>query len=390
MQKLLTRLFVKNSDDIKNPTVRRAYGTMTSITGILLNLLLFVIKLVAGTLSGSISIRADAINNLSDAGSSVISLISFKLSAKPADRQHPFGHARIEYVASMIVSFLILFIGVELVRSSAEKLLAPVAPVLNTITMIILSLSVLLKLWLALFNHSVGKRIDSEVIRATAADSLSDAGATAAVLLATVLAHLLPDSVAPYIDPVMGILVAALIFWAGLKVLNDTKNSILGEAPDRETVETIKSVVAEYPDALGIHDLTVHNYGPGRVIASLHVEVDGKQDIFHTHDTIDRIENRLRREFGLDCTIHLDPIVIDDENVIFWREKVAELSQKLHNGIKIHDFRMVPGTTHTNLIFDMEIPFEIKEDDEAIKAKMATLIADISPTHFAVITIDRV
>ena len=227
MQKLLTRLFVKNSDDIKNPIVRRAYGTMTSVTGILVNLLLFAIKLVAGSLSGSISIRADAVNNLSDAGSSVISLISFKLSAKPADRKHPFGHARIEYVASMIVSFLILFIGVELVRSSAEKLMAPVAPILSTVAVIILSISILLKLWLALFNRGIGKRIDSEVIRATAADSLSDACATAAVLIATVLGHFLPEQVAPYIDPIMGILVAALIFWAGLKVLNDTKNSIL-------------------------------------------------------------------------------------------------------------------------------------------------------------------
>ena len=390
MQKLLTRLFVKNSDDIKNPIVRRAYGTMTSVTGILVNLLLFAIKLVAGTLSGSISIRADAVNNLSDAGSSVISLISFKLSAKPADRKHPFGHARIEYVASMIVSFLILFIGVELVRSSAEKLMAPVAPILSTVAVIILSISILLKLWLALFNRGVGKRIDSEVIRATAADSLSDACATAAVLIATVLGHFLPEQVAPYIDPIMGILVAALIFWAGLKVLNDTKNSILGEAPDDETVETIKRIVAQYPDALGIHDLTVHNYGPGRVMASLHVEVDGKQDIFQTHDTIDQIESRLRQEFGMDCTIHLDPIVTDDEHVTFWREKVTELSQKLQHGIKIHDFRMVPGTTHTNLIFDMEVPFEAKDSDECIKAKMAALIADISPSHFAVITIDRV
>ena len=390
MQKLLTRLFVKNSDDIKNPIVRRAYGTMTSVTGILVNLLLFAIKLVAGTLSGSISIRADAVNNLSDAGSSVISLISFKLSAKPADRKHPFGHARIEYVASMIVSFLILFIGVELVRSSAEKLMAPVAPILSTVAVIILSISILLKLWLALFNRGVGKRIDSEVIRATAADSLSDACATAAVLIATVLGHFLPEQVAPYIDPIMGILVAALIFWAGLKVLNDTKNSILGEAPDDETVETIRRIVAQYPDALGIHDLTVHNYGPGRVMASLHVEVDGKQDIFQTHDTIDQIESRLRQEFGMDCTIHLDPIVTDDEHVTFWREKVTELSQKLQHGIKIHDFRMVPGTTHTNLIFDMEVPFEAKDSDECIKAKMAALIADISPSHFAVITIDRV
>lgn len=390
MIKLLTKLFVKNSEDVRHPAVRRAYGTLVSVTGILLNLLLFAVKLVAGMLSHSVSILADAVNNLSDAGSSVISLVSFKLSAKPADREHPFGHARIEYIASMIVSFIILFIGAELVIGAVEKLIAPVAIDFNLIAVIILCVSILLKLWLGAFNRRVGKRIDSEVMTATATDCFSDAAATAAVLVATVAARFVPQSVAVYIDPIMGILVAALILWAGLRVLNETKNSILGEAPDEETVKAIRRVVGEYPDALGIHDLYVHKYGPGRTLASLHVEVDGKRDIFETHDTIDVIERRLQSEYGIDCTIHLDPIIIDDEAVTEWREKIAELAKKCHDGIKIHDFRMVPGTTHTNLIFDMEVPFEVKQSDGELKAEMAAAIAESAPDFFAVITVDRV
>ncbi len=391
MQKLLTRLFVKNSENVKDPAVRRAYGKLVSAVGILLNLLLAAFKLLAGLLTGSISISADAVNNLSDAGSSLISLISFKISAKPADREHPFGHARIEYVATMIVAFLILFIGVELIKGSVEKLLAPVRIDFSLLAVVILSVSVLAKLWLALFNRGIGKRIDSDVMRATAADSLSDAAATAAVLVATVLSHLLRDAaVAAYIDPVMGLLVAMLILWAGLKVLNDTKNSILGEAPDGDTVDCIKRIVGEYPDALGIHDLVVHNYGPGRIIASLHVEVDGKRDIFASHDTVDLIEKRLQQECGIECTIHLDPIITDDAELSAWRERLAEFANILHNGIKIHDFRMVPGTTHTNLIFDMEVPFEVKIGDSELKARMADMIAAEAPGFFAVITVDRV
>ena len=387
---LLTKIFVKNKDNVKDPVVRRAYGTLASVVGILLNVLLAAAKLLAGTLSGSISIRADAINNLSDAGSSVISLFSFKLSAKPADRDHPFGHARMEYVASMIVSFLILFIGVELIRGAIDKLISPVPIDFNLIAIIILGASVLVKLWLAYFNRTVGKRIDSDVMRATAVDSLSDAGATAAVLVATLVSRLLPAHVSPYIDPVMGLIVAALIFWAGLRVLNDTKNSILGEAPTKEIVEQIQQVVSEFPEALGIHDLAVHNYGPGCAVASLHVEVDGKRDIFLTHDTIDLIERRLQQELGIDCTIHLDPIVTDDERVTEWRARIAALVKQIHPDIAIHDFRMVPGTTHTNLIFDMAVPFEVEESDAELKARIAELVAAEATNYFTVVTVDRV
>lgn len=389
MIKLLTRLFVKDSENVRNPHVRRAYGTMASITGILLNILLSALKFLAGWLIGSVAIRADAVNNLSDAGSSLVSLISFKLSAKPADRDHPFGHARIEYVASMIVSFLILYIGVELVKSSIEKLFTPTLLAFEWVTVIILIVSVLVKLWMALFNAKLGKKIDSEVMRATAVDSLSDAAATSAVLLATLITPVLPTTVAPYVDPVMGLVVAILIFVAGGRVLNETKNSILGEAPNHETIEVIERVVSEYPDALGVHDLVVHNYGPSRTLASLHIEVDGHRDVFSSHDMIDLIERRLREEHNIECSIHLDPIVVGDPLTDEWHARVCALAADIDARIRIHDFRMVPGTTHTNLIFDMAVPFEVKQSDATLKARLAECIAAEAPNYYTVITIDR-
>ncbi len=389
MFSLLGRLFIKNSNDVKSPTVRRAWGTLVSVVGILLNLLLFAAKFIIGTLTGAISIRADAINNLSDAGSSVISLISFKISAKPADRAHPFGHARMEYIASLVVSFFILFIGVELVRESVTKLLSPTPLVFDVLAVIVLSLSILCKLWLAFFNRSVGKKIDSDVMRATATDSLSDMAATAAVLLANLLSLVLPESAALYVDPIMGILVAILIFVAGVRVLLDTKNSILGTAPDKETVNAILRVVEEYPDALGVHDLIVHNYGPGRTLASLHIEVDGKKDIFFSHDIIDLIERRLAEEVHIDCTIHMDPVIRDDPEVAKWQEITQEILAEIDPRIGLHDFRMVPGFTHTNLIFDIAVPFELKTAPEELKNEIGERIAAIDDTYFTVITVDR-
>lgn len=390
MTPILAKIFVKDRENVFSPTVRRAYGTLSSVTGILVNLLLFAFKMIAGTLSGSLAIRADAFNNLSDAGSSVISLVSFKISAKPADRHHPFGHARIEYVASMIVCFLIFFIGAELVVGAVEKFLAPAIPAFHLLAVIILACSVLCKLWLGFFNRSLGKRINSDVLRATAADSFSDAAATAVVLIATLVAPLLPELVGQYVDPVMSGLVSVLIFVAGANILNDTKNAILGEAPSAEVLQKIRATVAEYPDALAIHDMVVHNYGAGHTIASLHVEVDGKKDIFALHDTIDLIERRLREECGIEATIHLDPILVGDPATDEWRARVEMLAKVLDERIHIHDFRMVPGHTHTNLIFDMAVPFEVAATDDELKAQMAEAVAKDAPCYFVVITVDRV
>ncbi len=388
MTELLSRLFVKNHQDASNPTVRTAYGTMVSITGIVLNLLLFVAKFVVGSLFGAISIVGDAVNNLSDAGTQIISLISFRIAAKPADREHPFGHARIEYVTSMIVSFLVMLVGFELLKSSFSQIFAPERPDSSPIAIIVLIASMLCKLWLGLFNRTIGKRIDSSVMRATAADSLSDVFATGAVLVATVLPMIFTNMTWNP-DAYMGVIVAVLIIVAGFRILNESKNAILGEAPSEEIVKQIVETVDCYEGALGIHDMVVHNYGPGRIIASLHIEVDGSVNVFETHDMIDTIEKELRENCGIAATIHMDPIVTDDEQVNALRKKTAEAVQKIHPSMQIHDFRFVAGATHTNLIFDVVVPFEVKMGEAEVRAAVAEKVKEIDPTYCVVIEVDR-
>ncbi len=388
MTELLSRLFVKNHQDSNNPTVRTAYGTMVSITGIVLNLILFTAKFVVGTLFGAISIVGDAVNNLSDAGTQIISLISFRIAAKPADREHPFGHARIEYVTSMIVSFLVMLVGFELLKSSISQIFSPERPDSSPIAIVVLVGSMLCKLWLGLFNRTIGKRIDSSVMRATAADSLSDVFATGAVLVATVLPMIFTNmSWNP--DAYMGVIVAILIIVAGFRILNESKNAILGEAPSEEIVKQITDTVDKYEGALGIHDMVVHNYGPGRIIASLHIEVDGSVDVFETHDMIDTIEKELREACGIEATIHMDPIVTDDEQVNELRAKTTQAVQKIHPSMQIHDFRFVAGATHTNLIFDVVVPFEVKMSEAEVKNAVAEKVREINPTYCVVINVDR-
>ena len=388
MTELLSRLFVKNHQDAQNPAVRTAYGTMVSITGIILNLLLFGAKFVVGSLFGAISIVGDAVNNLSDAGTQIISLISFRIAAKPADREHPFGHARIEYVTSMIVSFLVMLVGFELLKSSVSQIFSPERPDSSPIAIIVLIGSMLCKLWLGLFNRTIGKRIDSSVMRATAADSLSDVFATGAVLVATVLPMIFTD-MKWNPDAYMGVIVAALIMVAGFRILNEAKNAILGEAPSEEIVKQITETVDKYEGALGIHDMVVHNYGPGRIIASLHIEVDGSVDVFETHDMIDTIEKELREACGIEATIHMDPIVTDDEQVTALRQKTAEAVKKIHTSMQIHDFRFVAGATHTNLIFDVVVPFEVKMSEAEVKAAVAEKVKEIDPTYCVVLNVDH-
>lgn len=388
MTNLLCRLFVKNAKNTSDPVVRRAYGTLSGTVGIILNLFLFAAKFTVGLLFGSVSIIGDSINSLSDAGSQIISLIAFRISAKPADRKHPFGHARIEYVSSMIVSFLILLIGFELLKESITKILSPVFPERSWITVAVLVASILTKLWMGVFNRHIGKRIDSSVLRATAADSFSDALSTSAVLLSTLTLFLFP-SLTINLDAYMGVIVAIMIIIAGAKILNETKNSILGEAPSEETVKLIADIVNSTPGALGIHDLVVHNYGPGHVIAALHVEVDGSVDVFETHDMIDNIERILRQEHNIEATIHMDPIVTNDERVNALRARTAEAILEIHPALRLHDFRFVAGATHSNLIFDVVAPFEVPFTDDEIQMAVSHTVAQIDPSYFAVITIDR-
>ena len=385
MRKLLTRLFIKNHTDVKNPAVRAAYGTMSGIVGIIVNVLLFVAKFTVGTLSGSIAITADAVNNLSDAGASAISLVTFRISATPADREHPFGHARIEYVASMIVSLTIVLIGYELFTSSLDKVLHPSTTEFRIAAVVVLVLSICGKLWLGLFNRAQGRQIDSAVLRATGTDSLTDALSTTAVLISLLISKLSGFDT----DGYMGIIVAIIIVIAGLKILNDTKNSILGEAPDGETVAAIRNMVAEYPEARGIHDMMIHTYGASVTIASLHIEVDGSGDMFALHDLMDTIERRLMEEHNVLCTIHMDPIVTDDERVDTMRECVRKLVREIDEDFDIHDFRFVEGPTHTNLIFDVVVPYENKSDSAQIRCEIERRVAELEGKYYAVVTIDR-
>ena len=382
---LFSKLFIKNYKNTKDPGVRRAYGTMSGAVGIVANLLLAFIKMIAGIISGSIAITADAVNNLSDAGSQVVSIISFKMSAKPADRDHPFGHARIEYVASMIVSFLVLFVGIDLIGESIRKIFSPVRSEYSTLVLVILAVSVAVKIWLSIFNRKIAKKIDSSVVKATAADSLSDGIATAAVLVSAIISRYTGFET----DAYMGVIVALLILWAGINILNETKNSILGSPPEEGVVEGIVKIANEYEGILGIHDMVVHNYGPGNTIASFHAEVDGSQNVFLTHDMIDNVEKRLYSELGIRATVHMDPIVTDDERVTALRSVVLDTVRTIDERLNIHDFRFVEGVTHSNLIFDVTVPFEMKISDDELKEAISSKISQIEANYFVVLTVDR-
>lgn len=374
---------------MEDPKTRERAGTLSGIVGIVLNLLLSAAKLVAGILSSSAAVIADAVNNMSDAGSSLISLVSFRISGKPADRKHPFGHARIEYIASMIVSFLILLVGTELLMDSLRTLFGlgePSTVEISLLTLLILGGSILAKLWLALFYRKIGKMTDSSVIRAASADSLSDCASTLAVLVCSVIIRYTGWTLA---DAIVGLAVSALILIAGVRILNETKNSLLGEAPVDDTVRAIEAIVAEYREVIGVHDLLVHNYGPGHLFATFHAEVDGDGNIYHLHDVIDNLEREIHEKLGILCTIHMDPIAVGDERVSALFHLAEECTAKVDPRITIHDFRAVIGTTHTNLIFDIVLPFESRYTPDEVCEAIGKKVAEEHPDYYCVITVDR-
>lgn len=385
MVELLGRIFIRDHKNTASPAVRRAWGTLVSVIGIICNILLFAGKYILGSLLGAVSLTADAVNNLSDAGSQLISLVSFRLSAKPADRKHPYGHARIEYLASMVVAYIVVIIGFDLFRESIGRIRSGEAAQASWLSVIVLAVSMLVKLMLAVLNRSVGRRIDSSVMRATAADSLSDAGATCGVLAGQ--AVLLAWGI--NIDAYIGCVVSLLIMWAGIGLLGEQKDRIIGEAPSDELVESIRRTVLSHSGVLGVHDLMVHDYGPGRCIASLHVEVDGDADIYASHDMIDNIEKELGDTMGVSATIHLDPIVTDDAELTAARLAAAAALEAHGIGHNMHDFRMVRGKTHTNLIFDLVVPFEDRRTDADIRKEATAAIGEMGKDYIAVITIDR-
>jgi len=385
MAQWLLRLFVKEYEQVDNPRVRSRYGSLAGIAGIFLNVCLFAAKLAAGILTSSISITADAFNNLSDAGSSTVTLVSFKMAEKPPDKEHPFGHGRVEYLAALLISLAILLVGVELLKSSVDKILHPEPVVFGWLSVGILAVSVLVKLWMAYFNRVLGKKIRSSAMLATSMDSLTDAVATTAVLVgigAGQLFHI-------YLDPWLGILVALFILYTGFSTARDSLTPLLGQAPEAAFVLDIQQTVLAHPEIIGIHDLIVHDYGPGRRIISLHAEVSARSDMLAIHDVIDRIELELRGKFGCDTTIHMDPVALDDEETQALRRRVEELVRGIDPAVTIHDFRMVRGATHTNLIFDVLVPHRFHMDKKELASRIRAAVQEIDSRYFAVIRVEQ-
>ena len=385
MTNLLIRLFIKNHTQTQDQQVRQKYGWLGGIVGIFCNVILFIAKFIAGMLTASISITADALNNLSDAGSSIITLIGFKMSGKPADEEHPFGHGRMEYISGLIVSFAIILVGVELIQSSIDKIIHPEEVAFSMLSVIILLVSIGVKLWMGLFNRKLGKIINSAALKATAMDSISDVVTTATVLLGILVSILTGFS----IDGYAGIVVALFILYTGFMTAKDTLNLLLGEAPDAEFVHKIEQEVLSYEDVVGVHDLIVHNYGPGRSVVSLHAEVPCHIDILKIHDTIDIIERDLKKKFGCECVIHMDPIVTDDQKVNEVHRKMAALVKLIDPSITIHDFRMVAGPTHTNLIFDVVVPHKFRLSDEQVVEEVRYAAKTLDENYEVVVNVDK-
>lgn len=385
MVTLLSKLFIKDNQDFKNPAVRRAYGTLCSIVGIFLNLLMFAGKYIAGVISNSVSITADAFNNLSDAASSIITLLGFRLSGKKPDPDHPFGHGRIEYISGLAVSFAILLMGFELLKDSVSKIIHPEAITPSLLAGGIMVASILIKVYMAIYNTRVGKKIDSAAMKSVAADSLSDTASTTVVLVSMIISHFTSIN----IDAYAGALVALLILYTGYNSAKETISPLLGVAPEAEFVRQIEEITMQSCHIIGIHDLIVHDYGPGRLFVSLHAEVPGDEDVFVLHDEIDNAEMRLRELLGCEAIIHMDPVATNDETLNAYKDDITKLISFYDEIISIHDFRMVPGTTHTNLIFDAVVPANYKKTNEVVKEELTELVQKEIEGCYAVITVEQ-
>lgn len=385
MTQFLIRTFVKKPDELQDPRVRGAYGNLASVVSILCNLLLFAGKFTVGTLFGSVAIAADAMNNLSDASSNVVSLLGFKLAAKPADRDHPYGHGRFEYLAALTVAVMVVLIGFELGQTSLDKILHPTAVVFSWLSVGVLVFSILVKLWMSVFNRRIGKLIDSAALEATADDSRNDVISTAAVLVATILVRF----TALPLDGWMGLAVAVFILYSGFGLIKETIDPLLGQAPDPKLVQHIHDKVMECPGVLGVHDLMVHDYGPGRCFASLHLEMPAEGDVMASHDLIDNIEQEFLRNDGLHVIIHYDPIVTSDDAVGDLRHWLSEQVKNIDPELSIHDLRTVPGPTHTNVIFDCVVPPAFPMSEKEIKEKLCALLHEKNPKYVCVATVEN-
>ena len=384
MIEFLIRRFVPDWQQVQRTDVRERYGTLAAAVGILSNIFLCIIKGLIGLFSGSIAVTADAVNNLSDAGSSVITLLAFKIAGKPADEEHPYGHARMEYISGMAVSFIIILLGLELMGSSFEKILHPEEVGVSALTYLVLIVSIAVKLWQGMFNRNVGKRISSEALPATAADSLNDVFSTGAVLLST----LVYQFTAIPIDGWVGMLVAIFITVSGVKLIMETGSPLLGQAPDPQMVRELEEKITAYDGVIGIHDLQVHNYGPGRVFATVHAEVPANRDILVSHDIIDNIEREVGHEMNLNLVIHMDPVVTDDERLNQLHAQVQQIVVGIDSNLSMHDFRAVFGPTHTNLVFDVVVPPGFSLSDSELSRRIEQQVQTLG-SYFCVITVDH-
>ncbi len=380
----LVRRFIKNYQDTKNANVRTSVGKLSGIVGILNNLFLFVIKFLIGTIVHSVSIQADGVNNLTDAGSNIISILSFHLSNKPADKDHPFGHERTETIASLFVGILILVLGFETAKESISKVIHPGSIDFRIASVIILLISIMVKFWMYAYNKKLSKVYDSSLLEATALDSISDVCGTTAVLVSTLLSPVLHFN----LDGYMGIVVSGIILYGAYGLLRDMINSLIGEAPDPELVHNIVDMIMAHPVILGVHDMMLHNYGPNKIFASAHVEVDSSKDIFETHDHIDNIEREVKENMNIDLVLHMDPVKVNDPETELYRAKVVEAIHQIDPKWGFHDFRIVSGPTHANLVFDLVIPFEEKYSQEEIEEMLLKHI-ESDKKIYLVLTIDH-
>lgn len=385
MTDLILRIFVRDHKNTEDPAVRDKCGRVAGAVGIVTNFLLFLMKIIVGTVFHSVSVTADAVNNLTDSGSSVVTLIGFKMASKPADEKHPFGHARIEYLSGVIVSFIVIFLGLQLGMSSIEKILTPEENALTPVALVVLVISILAKLWQCLFYRKVGRMIKSESVEATSKDSRNDVIATSVVLLGAVITMLTGVN----LDGYMGATVALFIVFSGVQLTISTADPLLGQAPEGELVQTITEKMLSYPGIIGMHDLAVHNYGVGRCFASAHCEVDAKNDILVSHDLIDNIERDFSRDLGIHMVIHLDPVIVGDARTDALHRKVQSLITALYPTVTIHDFRVIWGVTHSNIVFDASVPFAVKDSDAVITQKVEAEIQKLDPDYRTVVTIDR-
>lgn len=385
MTKLLIKLFIKDSDNVGDSSVRQKYGYLGSCTGIALNILLFVGKLIAGLISGAISVMADAFNNLSDAGSSVMSLVGFKMAAKAADEDHPFGHGRMEYISGLVISFIVMLMGVELGKSSVSKIFAGEKLAFSKLTLGILICSVAVKLWMGWFYKSLGNKINSTALRASAADSLSDCAATGAVIVAMLISSLTGVN----IDGYVGVLVAVFIFWSGFNTCRDSVSPLLGSKPDKEFVQEIIDTAMSYPNIIGIHDLLVHDYGVGNSVISFHAEVPCEMNFMAAHELIDAVEEDMKKKYKCAVSIHMDPVADNDEETNAAKQVAIEVAKSIDERLSIHDFRMTKGENRANLIFDLVIPFDFRLSDGEVIDKVSRRLSEFDSRYNAVINVDK-